>query len=77
MMNIYRNLNGNSGVVSYEATEDSIHVVFKRGNCRNYLYNSVRPGTVVVERMKQLATQGFGLNSYISSIVKDRYAKKW
>jgi len=77
MMTPYRNLSGNSNVVSYESTEESIHVVFKSGRYRNYLYNSVRPGQIVVERMKVLAAQGYGLNSYISSIVKDRYARKW
>lgn len=76
-MTPYRNLSGNSDVATYEATEGSIHVVFKSGRFRNYLYNSVRPGQVVVERMKALAAQGRGLNSYISSVVKDRYARKW
>lgn len=73
----YRNLNGDSGVVSYEAADDSIHVVFKSGACRNYLYNAVRPGRAMVERMKSLAAQGYGLNSYISSVVKSNYARKW
>lgn len=73
----YRNLSGNSNVVSYEANEESIHLVFKSGRYRNYLYNSVRPGQAVVERMKALAAQGYGLNSYISSTAKDRYARKW
>jgi hypothetical protein len=76
-MTPYRNLSGNSNVVSYEAAEESIHVVFKSGRYRNYLYNSVRPGQIVVERMKALAAQGCGLNSYITSVVKDRYARKW
>ena len=76
-MTPYRNVSGKSNVVSYEATEESIHVVFKSGRYRNYLYNSVRPGQIVVERMKALAARGFGLNSYISSVVKDRYARKW
>ena len=77
MMTPYRNLSGNSNVASYESTKDSIHVVFKSGRYRNYLYNSVRPGQTVVERMKFLAALGSGLNSYISSTVKDRYARKW
>jgi len=77
MMTSYRNSSGNSNVASYEATEESIHVVFKSGRYRNYLYNSVRPGQTVVERMKVLAAQGYGLNSYISSTVKNRYARKW
>jgi hypothetical protein len=44
---------------------------------RNYLYDSTTPGSVVVERMKALAVQGHGLNAYISSVVKGRYARKW
>jgi hypothetical protein len=76
-MTPYRNLGGNSNVVAYEANEDSIHVVFKSGACRNYLYNSVRPGNAVVERMKLLAAQGQGLNSYISTVVKNNFSSKW
>ncbi|AMN46058.1 hypothetical protein ACG33_02815 [Steroidobacter denitrificans] len=76
-MTPYRNLNGNSNVVSYEATEESILVVFRSGTYRNYLYDANRPGKTVVERMKILAAQGRGLNSYIASVVKDSYARKW
>lgn len=76
-MTPYRNLGGNSNVVSYEVTEDSILVVFKSGTYRNYLYDANRPGKMVVERMKALASQGRGLNSYISSVVKEGYARKW
>lgn len=76
-MTPYRNLNGDSNVVAYEANEDSIHVIFKNGTCRNYLYNVVHPGSAVVEQMKALAVQGRGLNSYISSVVKDNYTRKW
>ncbi|MDO8267440.1 MAG: hypothetical protein Q7T32_06360, partial [Moraxellaceae bacterium] len=47
-MTPYRNLHGNSNVVSYETTEDSIHVVFRSGTHRNYLYNHVRPGKTAV-----------------------------
>jgi len=75
-MTPYRNLNGDSNISSYEAAEDSILVVFKSGTHRNYLYNSVRPGTAIVEKMIELASQGRGLNSYISSVVKMRYARK-
>lgn len=76
-MTPYRNLSGNSSVVAYEANEDSIRVLFKSGTCQNYLYNSVRPGKSVVDRMKGLAAQGCGLGSFISSVVKDNYARKW
>lgn len=76
-MTQYRNLSGGSNVVSYETTEDSIHVVFGSGTNRNYLYNHSRPGKQMVDRMKALAAQGFGLNSYISTTVRQSYAKKW
>lgn len=76
-MTPYRNLNGNSNVVSYEATEEAIQVVFRSGAHRNYLYNSIRPGRAVVERMKALAAQGYGLNSYIATTVKSNFAEKW
>lgn len=76
-MTPYRNLNGNSNVVSYESTDDSIHVVFKSGAHRNYLYNHIRSGKAMVERMKIFAVQGHGLNSYISTAVKSNFAKKW
>jgi len=76
-MTRYRNLNGNSNIISYETTEDSIHVVFKSGTHRNYLYNQVRPGKDVVDRMKVFAEQGQGLNSYITTTVKSSFAKKW
>lgn len=76
-MTPYRNLSGDSNVVAYESTEDSIHVVFKNGTNRNYLYNSARPGAVLVVEMKRLAALGRGLNTYISSVVKSSYARKW
>lgn len=76
-MNSYRNLNGNSNVVYYEITEDSIHVVFKSGSQRNYLYNNIRPGRSMCQQMKRLAIQGYGLNSYISTTVKTNFFRKW
>lgn len=76
-MTPYRNLSGSSNVVSFEIAEDSIHVVFKSGTHRNYLYNHVRPGKTMVDRMKTLAAQGNGLNSYISTTVKSNFEKKW
>lgn len=76
-MTPYRNLHGNSSVVSYEVTDDAIHVVFMSGKYRNYLYNHQNPGKSAVERMKLLANQGYGLNSYISTIIKKNYAKRW
>ena len=76
-MTPYRNFSGSSNVLSYEATEESIHVVFKSGTHRNYLYSTLRPGKAAVEEMKRLAAIGRGLNSYISSIIKSNFARKW
>lgn len=76
-MKTYLNLNGRSGIACYETTEESIHVVFKTGANQNYLYNAIRPGRVIVDRMKSLAAQGYGLNTYISTAVKGNYFKKW
>ncbi|MFZ1180054.1 MAG: hypothetical protein WAN92_00800 [Herbaspirillum sp.] len=73
----YRNLDGNSDVLCYETAEDSIHVVFKSGTYRNYIYDVSHPGKEVVEEMKRLAAQGFGLGRYIASTAKHDFAKKW
>lgn len=54
-MTPYRNLNGDSNVVSYEITETSIRVVFRSGTYRNYLYDHSRPGRAMVDHMKRLA----------------------
>lgn len=76
-MTPYKNLGGGSNVEAYEITETSIHVRFKSGKQRNYLYDSVKPGASVVNVMKGLATQGHGLNSYISTTAKSNFSKKW
>ncbi|MBB5882352.1 hypothetical protein GGR74_003574 [Xanthomonas arboricola] len=76
-MTAYSNLNRDSSVLSYEITEDSIHIVFQSGRFRNYLYNNHQPGKSIVDHMKALAVQGRGLNSYISKTVRKSYARKW
>lgn len=76
-MTPYKNLGGDSNVEAYEITEASIHVRFKSGKQRNYLYDSVKPGISVVNLMKKLADQGCGLNSYISTTVKSNFSKNW
>lgn len=76
-MTPYKNLGGKSGVEAYEITETSIHIRFKSGAPRNYLYDSAKPGIAAVNVMKGLATQGSGLNSYISTTVKSNFSKKW
>lgn len=74
-MENYANRGGNSGVVAFSMTQDSITVKFSDGWC--YLYNNVRPGMHMVKYMQSLALSGQGLNSYINSIVKTNFANKY
>lgn len=76
-MTPYKNLGGGSAIESYEIAETSIHVRFKSGRERNYLYDSVKPGMATINIMKELAIQGHGLNSYISTTVKSNFSQKW
>ena len=76
-MTPYKNLNGNSNIDTYEISDDSITVRFSSGKIRNYLYTYQIPGSAIVEKMKVLAIQGRGLNSYISTTVKSNFARKW
>lgn len=76
-MTPYRNLDGGSGIEAYDALEDSIHVVFREGAQRNYLYNHARPGKAIVDEMKTLADEGRGLAKYIATKVKQSHACKW
>jgi hypothetical protein len=73
-MERYKNLGGDSNVIGYEITSDSITVQFGDGSV--YLYNYQKPGHNDVEKMKSLAIAGQGLNSYIGRVVKKNYAAK-
>jgi hypothetical protein len=73
-MQPYQNLNGNSGVASYESGPNAITVQFRDGG--TYVYDDTQPGADHVQRMKELAETGRGLSAYISKYVRDRYARK-
>lgn len=73
-MAVYLNLDGDSGVSSYEIGSDYIQVTFSTG--ATYLYNYTRPGRQAVEEMKRLAKAGRGLNEYINRSVRSNYASK-
>jgi hypothetical protein len=73
-MERYKNLGGNSGVYAYETGVNHITVQFRDGAV--YLYNYLSTGSSSVERMKQLASAGRGLNSYISTYIRKKYATK-
>jgi hypothetical protein len=73
-METYLNLGGNSGVEAYEIGENSITVQFKDGAV--YEYNHRRPGRADVEQMKELAQSGRGLNSFISTYIREDYYRR-
>jgi hypothetical protein len=74
-MTPYRDVSGRSGVESYETQPKAIIVRFKRTG-DTYLYDYSKPGKEMVEEMKRLAESGRGLATYVSQVVKGRYAKK-
>lgn len=73
-MESYRNLGGNSGVEAYEIGQDFIKVQFSDGSV--YMYTNKSAGARNIERMKQLAANGQGLNSFINTVVRNDYAWK-
>jgi hypothetical protein len=62
-------------VVAYRVDTDSITVKFAEG--WHYLYTYESAGADNVAHMKKLAARGQGLSSFISAVVKDKYAKKF
>lgn len=73
MMKQYGNGRGNSQIVSYSTTNNSITIVFRGGGDYTYTYSSA--GAEHVERMKELAQTGFGLETYIQRNVRNKYAR--
>lgn len=70
-MKTYGNPANNSGIAAYEIAAQHIKVKFKRGGTFVYSYTSA--GAEHIENMKELATRGVGLNTYINKYVKDSY----
>jgi hypothetical protein len=73
-MTRYQNKSGQSGVHSYDIDGSSITIQFRDGSV--YLYNTSSTGSYNIAQMQQLAIEGRGLNSFISTTVKKGYAKK-
>ena len=71
-MERYLDLDGDSGVVSYEIGDTYIRVKFN-GTIKIYTYSYNKAGQYHVEKMKVLAKSGDGLNSYIMRNVKKLY----
>lgn len=74
-MQPYVDSDGESDIVSYETTEESILV--KRKDGWTYEYNYATTGRDNVEQMKQLAAAGRKLADFIAKRVKGQYARKW
>ena len=72
-MQLYKNLGGNSNILSYDIGDNFIEVQFKNGNKYKYSYRSA--GIDKVEKMKVLAVSGQGLNSYIMREAKYDYER--
>ena len=68
----YANLGGNSNVNSYEISDSYLRVKFN-GTAKIYSYSYSKAGRHHVDRMKILAGNGQGLNSYIMRNVKLLY----
>lgn len=73
-MERYKNLGGASGVVAFKSTPAAIEVKFQDGAI--YLYTSDSAGVAHLATMKRLAEAGYGLNSFISRVVRKGYASK-
>lgn len=72
-MQRYENRGGNSNVIAYAIGADFIDVQFGGGRTYRYSYRSA--GSDKVEKMKELAKQGVGLNSYIMRFARKDYEK--
>ncbi len=70
----YKNLGGDSGVYSYEIGDSWIRIKFSDGSV--YLYTSSKPGVSEVNKMKQLAEAGQGLNEYINRYIRKNFERK-
>lgn len=74
MMEIYKDIDRDSNITNYEIGKTYIRVKF-RETTKIYQYSYSSAGIEKVERMKQLAQAGDGLNSYIKLHANSLYEK--
>ena len=76
-MKTYKNIDGDSGVHSYDYGDGWIHVRFSDGV--TYEYQSSKIGAAHISIMQRLADSGDGLNSYINTNrdVSRGWSRKW
>ena len=70
----YKNLNGNSGIVAYEISDDAIDIEFEGGSVYTYTNSSV--GNVCFHAMVALANAGMGLNAFINKYARSKYVNR-
>lgn len=73
-MERYKNLGGDSGVYGFEIGNDYIRVQFNDNSV--YLYTNESAGPYNIDEMKRLAQYGEGLNAFINTTVRNKYAQK-
>ncbi|GAB3456837.1 hypothetical protein GCM10027321_10820 [Massilia terrae] len=73
-MQRYKNRSSDSGVVAYETGEQSIVIEFRGGD--RYLYTAASTGAANIVIMQGLARAGVGLCTFISKVIRKRYARK-
>jgi len=73
-MENYANKSGDSAVTGFQIESNSMKVRFKDHHV--YLYDIRHPGPEHLEKMKELARAGWGLNTYIESEVKNDFSSK-
>jgi hypothetical protein len=71
-MQIYADVDRDSGVAAYESGIDFIRIQFSTGAVYLYTYDSA--GQHNIEQMKRLAATGDGLNAFINRWVRKAYA---
>lgn len=75
----YANHTGKSNVTHTQYDEDgkiSSHIWVRFGDGSEYQYTFASAGMLHVQKMKQLAADGQGLNGYINRYVRMGYAAK-
>lgn len=73
-MENYKNVDGNSNIVSYLIGAEFIEVNFTGGS--TFVYSYLSAGKYHIDNMKELATAGKGLNTYIKKSVMSMYASR-
>lgn len=73
-MQLYADIDGDSGVHGFEIKDTSITVWFS-GSQKSYTYSYQSAGQSHVDKMKLLALSGDGLNSYINKNVKSKFVR--